>query len=172
MKNLNQQLLKLTDDDFSNLLSQVEVQRAKKKKAANKISKNLKPKGLSTKDFETLVARTKELFLGRWSSESKKLVLNLQIDRLLAWVSDFEPQYVTTNVKIEGKELPNWLQTDLETRLTDHYLGAEEDTEAEQKMQAEIKILIKDIETKEKELRLPKDTLWEAVYERCAKYSH
>jgi len=54
---------------------------------------------------------------------------------------------------------------------SDFYADLVNYPESFEQFEVEIQKLVDDIQAKEKELGLPSDTIWDAVYARCDKYS-
>lgn len=168
------QLASLKEDELQELLTEAKKERAKRQRKA---TLKAKPKQLPAEEFKEFVRRTKELFVGQHFTRKVKLTLDVEIRQLMAWCEGMEPAIVDVTAKVDCPEIEPWVCKEFSNALMDCSLATvsrgsdTSNQEAWDKMQSEIDRLVSDIEKREDELGLTKDTIWEAVYDRCSKYS-
>lgn len=175
MNNLVDKLANLDPSELEQVVSSAKKKQAEKKK---QINEELLYKGIQKvvplKEFNGFVQRTKALFQGKKYSHTIKLELNLTINRLIAWIEDKYPSIAEQNITVKGN-LPKNMLIELSVIFTDLYSGhpdLDKNDLTMETMKKEIVQLCDDIDRREKELGLAHQELWEAIYEKCQKYSH
>lgn len=175
MDKLGKELTKLNDDAFQALIKEVNQKRTATAQRRNKPKILPKPEQIPAKEFDSFVARTKALFLGQKVKTQTKLVLQVEVNQHVAWVDDARPRNVSIDIRVSSKDLEgSWILKAIGETLTDYYADQEnlrQGSAAWKQMQQEITTLLDEIEAKEKNLGLPDRSIWEAVYDRCAKFS-
>lgn len=169
---LQTELSKLSDEEFKALVDSETAKRAAKTVHKRK-TQPARPKEISAEDFKQFVARTKTLFVGKKITKKTKLVLDVDVTEHVAWVTDLRPSLISVEAKVSSDQLDSesWILKRLGELLSDFYADLVNYPESFEQFEVEIQKLVDDIQAKEKELGLPSDTIWDAVYARCDKYS-
>lgn len=171
---LKKQLSKFSDEEFKLLVEKEALKRAAK---AQKKKLLPRPKEISAEEFKTLVDRTKALFLGKKFKRQEKIVLDIEITEHIAWTEDVHPSIVSIDAKVSTSDMGElWILENLNNLFTDYFAALPPEDylkvhEVSVEMTNEIKKLLDEIRAKEQKLGLPADSIWDAIYDRCGKYS-